>query len=198
MSVIIFHPYCPTLYLIQQIAIDGKALTIISSDGGEAFTLATSGAGVVTSVLGSIYTVATAAIGSEISKLASPSSSSSAFVPYAGVQTSLLVALGSMLVSALLGMMITLWSISEFQVVVLIKLEEEDIVLLVVGSYMIIHPGSYSYAWNLELELTWLIINVGRKLALKRLANRDHRIIHCTWAEGAEPGSDFGKPKAAP
>jgi hypothetical protein len=108
MSVIIFHPYCPTLYLIQQIAIDGKALTIISSDGGEAFTLATSGAGVVTSVLGSIYTVATAAIGSEISKLASPSSSSSAFVPYAGVQTSLLVALGSMLVSALLGMMITL------------------------------------------------------------------------------------------
>jgi hypothetical protein len=106
MSVIIFHPYCPTLYLIQQIAVGGEAVTIITSDGGEGFTLATSGVGVVTSVFGSIYTVATAAIGSEISKLATPSSS--AFVPYAGVQTSLLVALGSMLVSALLGMMITL------------------------------------------------------------------------------------------
>ena len=84
----------PTLYLIQKIAVGGEAFTIITSEGGKGFTLATSGAGVATSVLGSVYTVV---------------ATNSAIVPHAGVQTSLLVSLGSVLVSALLGMMMTLW-----------------------------------------------------------------------------------------
>ena len=91
-----------------KIAVGGEAVTIITSEGGKGFTLATSGVGVATSVLGSVYTVATATIGSQVSSLTSPTSSSSAFVHHAGVQTSLLVALGSVLVSALLGMMMTL------------------------------------------------------------------------------------------
>jgi hypothetical protein len=45
------------------IAIGGKVYTEISSAGGPAITLATSGAGVVTSFAGSVYTVATSAAG---------------------------------------------------------------------------------------------------------------------------------------
>ncbi|KAF8800806.1 hypothetical protein BYT27DRAFT_7174959 [Phlegmacium glaucopus] len=78
--------------------VDGKTITIITSEGGEAFTLATSGAGVVTSAFGSVFTVATTAVAS---------GTSGAFVPYA-VQTSLLVGLGSVIVGAFLGAVITL------------------------------------------------------------------------------------------
>lgn len=46
------------------LAFDGSVFTEITSIGGAAFTLATSGAGVVTSFAGSVYTVATAAAGS--------------------------------------------------------------------------------------------------------------------------------------
>lgn len=46
------------------VAFDGSVFTEITSIGGAAFTLATSGAGVVTSFAGSVYTVATAAAGS--------------------------------------------------------------------------------------------------------------------------------------
>ena len=85
------------------IAVGGKAFTIIS-EGGEAFTLATSGFGAATSVFGSVYTVATGDLGS------ATSISNGASVPYAGgVQTSLLVGLGSMMFSTLLGAVITLW-----------------------------------------------------------------------------------------
>jgi hypothetical protein len=45
------------------IAIGGKVYTEITSVGGSAITLATSGAGVVTSFAGSVYTVATSAAG---------------------------------------------------------------------------------------------------------------------------------------
>jgi hypothetical protein len=80
-------------------------------------------------------------------------------------------------------------TISKFQVVGLIKLEEDSdsdiivVVVLVVGTYVIHLPHvdkrvNYGHRCrNLELDLS-LIINVGRKLALKRLANRDHRIMH--------------------
>lgn len=45
------------------IAIGGKVYTEISSVGGPAITLATSGVGVVTSFAGSVYTVATSSAG---------------------------------------------------------------------------------------------------------------------------------------
>lgn len=42
-----------------RLAAGGSLETVITSDGGQAITLATSGAGVVTSFAGSVYTVAT-------------------------------------------------------------------------------------------------------------------------------------------
>ena len=72
----IFHSCCPTLYLIQKIAVDGHAFTIITSKGGEGFTLAPSGVGVVTTVLGSVYTVATGATSIATSTPTSSSSNS--------------------------------------------------------------------------------------------------------------------------
>lgn len=97
---VIFHSYCPTLYLIQKIAVGDEVFTIITSEGGKGYTIAASGVGAATSVFNSVYTVATGAF--------PISSNSGAFVPHAALQTPLLVGLGSVLVSALLGMMITL------------------------------------------------------------------------------------------
>lgn len=49
------------------LAVGGHGATIITSVGGQAITLATSGAGVGTSVFGSFYTVATGAAASAAS-----------------------------------------------------------------------------------------------------------------------------------
>lgn len=87
------------MYLIQKIAVHGKPVTIVSSQGGGAITLDGSKKGVVTSTFGGEYTIAADA---------NPTSKSSALVPHAGVQTSVLVALGSILIGALLGMTMTL------------------------------------------------------------------------------------------
>ena len=46
------------------LAIGGSLATVVTSEGGQAITLATSGAGKVTSFAGSEYTVATAAVAS--------------------------------------------------------------------------------------------------------------------------------------
>ena len=56
---VIFYSCCPTLYLIQKIAVNGHNYTIITSRGGPGFTLAPSGVGVSTSVFGSVYRIAT-------------------------------------------------------------------------------------------------------------------------------------------
>ena len=98
------------LYLIQKIAVAGELVTVLTSKGGSAYTLASPGAGATTSVFGSVYTIATAVANASslTGSSNSTSSSSSASVTHAGVQTSLLVGLGSMLASALLGMMMTL------------------------------------------------------------------------------------------
>ena len=88
----------------KKTAVGDQVLTIITSAGGKGFTLATSGAGEIETVFGKVYTIATAVIES---KPTSSKSSSAAFV-HAGVQTPLLVALGSVLVGALLGMMMIL------------------------------------------------------------------------------------------
>ena len=106
---VILHSYCTTLYLIQKIAAAGGVFTVVTSKGGADYTLAPSGAGATTSVFGGIYTIATPTTGAGASASSNSSiSSSSASVTHAGVQTPLLVGLGSMLVSALLGMMMTL------------------------------------------------------------------------------------------
>ncbi|KAF8808562.1 hypothetical protein BYT27DRAFT_7210740 [Phlegmacium glaucopus] len=102
--------------LVEITAIGGKAITIITSEGGEAFTLAE--AGVVTSVFGTVVTVATRAVATRDSDLVTiattavgsviTAETNGAFVPYVGVQTSLLVGLGSVIVGAFLGAVITL------------------------------------------------------------------------------------------
>ena len=52
-------------------AIGGQALTVVSSAGGEAFTLATDGIGALTTVAGSVYTVATGEIAAATSQIGS-------------------------------------------------------------------------------------------------------------------------------
>jgi hypothetical protein len=55
------------MMLIPSIAIGGSVFTEVTSAGGQAITLASSGAGVVTSFAGSVYTVATSAASSAAS-----------------------------------------------------------------------------------------------------------------------------------
>ncbi|KAF8736021.1 hypothetical protein AX14_001026 [Amanita brunnescens Koide BX004] len=74
----------------------GRAFTVVTSVGGSGFTLATSGAGEVTTAFGSVYTVATAAA---LSHNAAPSF---------GVTSSLLVGFATVILSTLVGAMITL------------------------------------------------------------------------------------------
>lgn len=71
----------------------------MSSKGGEAITLAGSGAGVATSKFGSVYTVATAAI-------ATATSHSGAAPLSIGLQTPSLVGLATVMLSTLLGAII--------------------------------------------------------------------------------------------
>jgi hypothetical protein len=87
-----------SLYLL---AIGGKAYTIITSEGGDAITLATSGAGVVTSKFGSIYTVATAAVASATSK-------HSAATPSTSMQAPLLIGIVTVMISTIIGAYITI------------------------------------------------------------------------------------------
>lgn len=80
-------PYFP-------LAIGGKAYTIITSEGGDAITLAASGAGVVTSKFGSVYTVATAAAATAVNNAATPSTS---------MQAPLLIGIATVMISTMLG-----------------------------------------------------------------------------------------------
>ena len=77
------------------LAIGGKPYTIITSVGGDALTLATSGAGVVTSKFGSIYTVATAAAATAVGH--------SAATPSASMQAPLLIGIATVMISTMLG-----------------------------------------------------------------------------------------------
>lgn len=79
------------------LALGGKAYTIITSEGGDAITLATSGAGVITSKFGSVYTVATAAITAANNGAATPSTS---------MQAPLLIGIGTVMISTMLGAII--------------------------------------------------------------------------------------------
>ncbi|KAF8168219.1 hypothetical protein B0H34DRAFT_684686 [Crassisporium funariophilum] len=83
-------------------SIGGVAYTVISSKGGDAITLAASGAGVVTTKFGSVYTVATGAVGSAVA------SNNAAVLPYSSMQTPLLVGIVTVMLSTLLGAVITL------------------------------------------------------------------------------------------
>ena len=81
------------------IAEAGHAFTVVTSAGGAGFTLATSGAGEVTSAFGSVYTVATAAA----------SSHNAAVGPRSfGVTSSLLVGFATVILSTIVGAVITL------------------------------------------------------------------------------------------
>lgn len=84
--------------LVDFTAAGGRAFTIVTSEGGQALTLAESG--IPTSAFGSIYTVATAAV--------LPSTSSSAATNMHAVTTSMIVGLVTVLGSALLGAVMTL------------------------------------------------------------------------------------------
>ncbi|RXW22923.1 hypothetical protein EST38_g2928 [Candolleomyces aberdarensis] len=76
---------------------NGQAVTLISA-GGEAFTLATSGAGVATTVLGSVYTRATGAAGAQIT-----GNSDSGAQSLLQVRSTLLAGAATVVGSALLG-----------------------------------------------------------------------------------------------
>ncbi len=84
---------------MRRIAEGGHVFTVITSAGGEGFTLATSGAGEVTSVFGSVYTVATAAASSANAAVGAPSF---------GVTSSLLVGFATVILSTMIGAVITL------------------------------------------------------------------------------------------
>ena len=92
-------------------AIGGSLATIVTSEGGKAITLATSGAGVLTSFAGSVYNVATSDIASATSTSAGSSTSTQtqtqnaalglhAWSPSAQLFTGLLTVLVSMLCGA--------------------------------------------------------------------------------------------------
>ena len=85
--------------LICEIAEGGHAFTVVTSAGGAGFTLATSGAGQVTSAFGSVYTVATAAVSSHNAAVGPPSF---------GVTSSLLVGFATVILSTIVGAVITL------------------------------------------------------------------------------------------
>jgi len=81
-------------------AIGGSAYTVITSQGGDAITLAASGAGVATSKFGSVYTVATAAVASATKK--------SAATPSANMQAPLLIGIATVIFSTMFGAFITI------------------------------------------------------------------------------------------
>lgn len=98
---------CIWIYILESVswlnflfplAIGGKALTIVTSEGGDAITLATSGAGVVTSKFGSIYTVATAA--------AASAAHNGAATPSTSMQAPLLIGIATVMISTMLGAII--------------------------------------------------------------------------------------------
>jgi len=77
------------------LAIGGKAYTIITSEGGDAITLAASGAGVVTSKFGSLYTVATAAVATAVNN--------GATTPSTNMQAPLLIGIATVMISSMFG-----------------------------------------------------------------------------------------------
>jgi hypothetical protein len=85
--------------LTREIAEGGHAFTVVTSAGGAGFTLAISGAGQVTSAFGSVYTAATAAASSQNAAVGPPSF---------GVTSSLLVGFATVILSTMVGAVITL------------------------------------------------------------------------------------------
>lgn len=82
---------------MRRIAEGGHVFTVITSAGGKGYTLAASGAGEATSVFGSVYTVATAA-----------ASNAAVGAPSFGVTSSLLVGFATVILSTMVGAVITL------------------------------------------------------------------------------------------
>jgi hypothetical protein len=80
---------------------------VVTSVGGEGFTLAESGAGVATSVFGSVYTVATGAAGSAVSS-AVHSSNAAYGSPSFGFTSLHAVGIATIIGGTLVGALITL------------------------------------------------------------------------------------------